>query len=240
MAWKNYWRHYSGPDYKFYAFAIILLIIGVFVAYSGFGQHIQPPTTTTTTTTTTSTTTSTPAITTGTLIIGVKDSHYKLPGGNDIMGLNITVTKVEVHEATDNETDETGWITIYEGNKTVDLLRYDQVIALIAQKDLDAGKYTQIRLFINDSTTMVTNIYQRFYNKTYPVIIKNEDKPFKIVHPFTLESNQTLTLTFDFDIEKCITKDSEGYKLKPVLGKVGPSSDGVLEEKGKPSNSETV
>ena len=72
------------------------------------------------------------------------------------------------------------------------------------------------------------------------MIIKNEDKPFKVIHPFTIEAGQILALTLDFDIEKCISKDSEGYKLKPLLGKVGPLGDGVLEEKGKPSNSEMI
>ncbi|MBS3055654.1 MAG: DUF4382 domain-containing protein [Candidatus Aenigmarchaeota archaeon] len=234
MVWKNYWKHYSGPDYKFYAFAIIILVLAVAVAYSGYKPQVQTPATTTTTTSTT------PQITTGTLYIGVKDAKYRLPGGNDIIGLNITITKIEVHMATENESDESGWVTVYEGSKNVDLIKYNDTIALIAQKDLDPGKYTQIRLYIDEASIKITNIFQQFYNKTYTVIIKDQDKPFKIIHPFSIQSGETLTLTFDFDILNSVSKDSEGYKLKPVLAKVGPASDGILEENGKPPNSETI
>jgi len=234
MVWKNYWKHYSGPDYKFYAFAIIILVLAVAVAYSGYKPQVQTPATTTTTTSTT------PQITTGTLYIGVKDAKYRLPGGNDIIGLNINITKIEVHMATENESDESGWVTVYEGSKNVDLIKYNDTIALIAQKDLDPGKYTQIRLYIDEASIKITNIFQQFYNKTYTVIIKDQDKPFKIIHPFSIQSGETLTLTFDFDILNSVSKDSEGYKLKPVLAKVGPASDGILEENGKPPNSETI
>lgn len=239
MPWKNYWRKYSGPDYRLY---LMIAAIFVLAAVVYFLPKYKPVFPTTTTTTPPTTLTTAPTVATGTLLIGVKDAKYRLPGGNDIVGLNVTITKVEVHKATENETEnETqSWLTVYEGSKTVDLIKYNETIAIIAQNDLDAGKYTQIRLYINESKVKITNIFQYIYNKVYDVTIKNEDKPFKIIHPFTIEAGQTLTLTFDFDIENCVKKDAEGYKLKPVLGKVGPLGDGVLEEKGRPSNSETI
>lgn len=234
MPWDNYWRKYSGRDYRLYLMIAAIVVLAAIVYFFNYYKPVSPPVATTTTTTTT------PVITTGTLLIGVKDAKYRMSGGNDIVGLNITITKIEVHVDTGNETDESGWLIVYEGSKTVDLIKYNDTIAILSQKDLDAGKYTQIRLYINESNIKITNIFQQFYNKVYPVIIKDENKPFKVVHPFSIEAGQTLTLTLDFDIANSVTKDAEGYKLKPVLGKVGPMSDGVLEENGKPSNSEII
>jgi len=238
MSWDNYWRKYSGPDYRLYLMIAAIVVLAAIVYFSTYYKPVSPPVPTTTPIV--ATTTTTPVITTGTLLIGVKDAKHRLPGGNDIIGLNITITKVEVHMATENETDESGWLTIYEGSKTLDLIKYNETTAIISRNDLDAGKYTQIRLYINDSNIKITNIFQQFYNKVYPVIIKNEDKPFKVVHPFSIEAGKTLTLTLDFDVDNSVTKDSEGYKLKPVLGKVGPLGDGVLEEQGEPTNSELI
>jgi hypothetical protein len=240
MTWENYWRKYSGPNYRLYLMIAAIFVLAVIVYFSNKGkmQIIPPIAVTTTIVTPTTTEVTTPSV--GTLLIGVKDAKHRLAGGNDITGLNITITKVEVHKSTENETDESGWSTVYEGGKIVDLVKYEDSTAIIAQKDLDAGKYTQIRLYINRSRIKITNVFQQIYNKSYDVTIKNEDKPFKIIHPFTIEAGKTLTLTFDFDVDKSVTKDAEGYKLKPVLGKVGPFEDGVLEEQGKPPNSETI
>lgn len=43
MAYKNYWKQYSGPDYKFYIFAVVILILAAAIAFIGYKPQSQQP-----------------------------------------------------------------------------------------------------------------------------------------------------------------------------------------------------
>lgn len=111
----------------------------------------------------------------------------------------------------DNETDvvNAGWITVFEGSKTFNLLDYTgNVTGILGEVELQPGEYEQIRLYIDSATITVNGQTQ---NLTVP------SKVLKFVEGFQVEANKTLFLTLDFDSEKSIVKDATGYKLKPVI-----------------------
>lgn len=227
MPWKDYWRMYSGMDYKL----ILLILLSIVVLVSGFYYiSIKEVVEEQPTNVTQPVEEIKPAPSTGTLIVLVKDRQYKLPGLGTVTALNLTIKTVEVHSAA----NETGWITVFNGTKSFDLLVYTDVRAIIGEKELVSGKYTQIRLGMVDGSIKIYNIDMNVFNKTYTLLVPS--KELKLNHPFTIEENKTLALVLDFDVEKSVTRTADGYTLKSVIG--------ILEEKlekgEKPANSREV
>lgn len=166
---------------------------------------------------------------TGNLLVGIKDKQIR---GENVTAITLTVKSVQVHysgpitgnelrtgerketelNATeDNDTDvvKAGWITVFEGSKTFNLLDYvGNVTGILGEVELQPGEYEQIRLYIDSATITVNGQTQ---NLTVP------SKVLKFVEGFQVEANKTLFLTLDFDSEKSIVKDARGYKLKPVI-----------------------
>jgi len=121
------------------------------------------------------------------------------------------VTEEPVNETQGNETNETdtsGWITVFSGPRTIDLITIKGVEELLGEATLDAGKYTQIRLAV-DNVTVIIN------ETSYEVRVPS--KNIKFIHPFDIESNETTTLIFDFDADESIVKAGNKYILKPVV-----------------------
>jgi len=190
----------------------------------------------------------------GELVIAVKDVQQKLAGGYTVTGLNLTIKSIQIHQTETNDTDEnitaSSWITVFNGTKRFDLVEYSEdVIALLGEKELEPGKYTQIRLYIAEADIKLYNSDMSIWNKSYEVKIPS--KVLKLIHPFTIEENKTLVLTLDFDIVKSFCEGTlcrrpgspnEWWVFKPTLKTdVGPLDDGILEEtleKGqRPENS---
>jgi hypothetical protein len=134
-----------------------------------------------------------------------------------INGLTLNITKISVHFVNQNDNTTGEWITIFEGSKTIDLLKYSNVTGIFPEKELDSGKYTQIRLYIGSSNINLTNTFTQFYNKIYPLVIPSSE--LKLIHPFTIESNKSLLITLDFDVDRAVTRTSDGqYKMDPTIG----------------------
>jgi hypothetical protein len=159
-----------------------------------------------------------------TLILAVKDAPKTTDIGT-ITYLGLKISEVSVHRASANQTapesDEemtatesddsntTGWTVVVDKPQTVDLMRLTNLSEVIGQKTMDAGKYTQIRLKI-DSGTITVNGTE--HNLLVPSGV------LKLNRGFTLQPNQTLTLTLDFNVEKSVIRTgSDQYKLKPVI-----------------------
>jgi hypothetical protein len=159
-----------------------------------------------------------------TLILAVKDAPKTTDIGT-ITYLGLKISEVSVHRASENqntpESDEemtatesddsntTGWTVVVDKPQTVDLMRLTNLSEVIGQKTMDAGKYTQIRLKIDSGTITVDGAE---HNLLVPSGV------LKLNRGFTLQPNQTLTLTLDFNVEKSVIRTgSDQYKLKPVI-----------------------
>jgi hypothetical protein len=170
----------------------------------------------------------------GELIVAVKDDAKKLSRIGTVYNLYLTVNSVEAHFVGEDENATGEWIVLFSGNKTFDLLQFTNVSAIIGDQQLAAGKYTQIRLNLSDSSIKIYNLDLSIFNKTYP--LKVSSKELKLVHNFDIEQNKTTVLTLDFDVEQSVKKEGLNYVLRPTVK--------ILEEslpKGqKPTNSTEV
>lgn len=153
---------------------------------------------------------------TGRIVIYVKDAPA------DWKHVNVTFSAVKIHQAgadEDNDTDEneTGddggeWITIALEQQTVDLRAYVDISALLASGNISTGKYTQIRIVVENVTgTMVDGTQVDF---------KVPSGVLKINKPFTIEKNETTELTVDIDLSKSIVENQNKWTFKPVLGSI--------------------
>jgi len=232
--WKNYWSAYSGLNYKLVALILITLFSALY--------FLTPPKTeqpaVQQSTQTLPTETNLPAR--GELVITLKDARQKLIGLGYATALNITVKSIQIHTAEDNTTDNNitaeGWITIFNGTKTLDLLEYTDVSAIVGEKELEPAKYTQVRLYLSeeDSTIKIYNAEIFIFNKTYA--LKVPSNVIKLTHPFTIELNKTTVLTFDFDVPQSITRTADGYMLKPTI----KISEEMIGKGERPANSKAV
>lgn len=189
----------------------------------------------------------------GELVIAVKDVTHKLTGGYIVTGLNLTIKSIQIHKTETNDTDENitaaEWITVFNGTKKFDLVDYSEdLIALLGEKELEPGMYTQIRLYISEVDVKIYNSIVYIWNKSYEA--KVPSKVLKLIHPFTIEENKTIVLTLDFDIVKSfcegtVCRRDGQWIFRPTLKTdVGPLKDGILEEileKGRrPENSVVI
>jgi len=114
----------------------------------------------------------------------------------------------QTNETETNETNSAGWITVFSGPKSIDLIAVKGVKELLGEATLGSGKYTQIRLVVVNATV---NINGTFYD------VKVPSKAIKFIHPFNIETNKTTSLVFDFDADKSIKEAGDKYILRPVV-----------------------
>jgi len=180
----------------------------------------------------------------GTLNVYVTDA----PPREDVTGIWVTITEVQVHKAlaeqeqehsSDNTTDnltpelerERGqqqtrqdageWITIpLSDNTTFNLLDIMGVEQFLGTSDVDAGKYTQVRLVID--TIEVGLGGGKPEEATLP---SNE---LKIVHPFKVAAGAATALIVDFEADRMVNVTGAGkIMVKPVVNlKVRPDKSG--------------
>jgi capsular polysaccharide biosynthesis protein len=139
---------------------------------------------------------------TGKVSIMVKD----LP--DDWTHVNVTFSEVQIHQADVNS----GWHNLTIASQTIDLAVLLNVSELLASANVGPGNYTQIRLVVDSVTGTMAN--GTVVNFTVP------SGELKTTHPFNVTAGQTTTLTLDFDLEKSIVVNAQGYKFKPVLGSI--------------------
>ncbi len=183
----------------------------------------------------TPTTTPAPALT-GTLELLVTDA----PPRENVTSIMVTVAEVQVHIASaeqeqeqeqeqsssDNQTQEQEleqeqqqtqqgegkWITIdLSANATTfDLLLIEGIERFLGTSEVDAGKYTQVRLVVE--TVQVRIGSGALQDATVP------SKALKIVHPFKIVGGETTALVIDFDADKMVTVTGSGkITVKPVV-----------------------
>ena len=175
----------------------------------------------------TPTTTPAPALT-GTLELLVTDA----PPRENVTSIMVTVAEVQVHIASaeqeqeqsssDNQTQEQEqqqtqqgegkWITIdLSANATTfDLLLIEGIEKFLGTSEVDAGKYTQVRLVVE--TVQVRIGSGALQDATVP------SKALKIVHPFKIVGGETTALVIDFDADKMVTVTGSGKIIvKPVV-----------------------
>ena len=143
---------------------------------------------------------------TGTLVLQITDA----PGDLNISEALVTISEVRVHYAGINQNDTNGsWITIAEEPQTFDLVQIQNATELLGEANLSAGWYTQIRLFVDEALVTIDGVQ---YN------LEISSKNVKLIKPFLIRDNETLTLILDFDVQKSVRQTGNGkYIMKPTI-----------------------
>jgi len=132
---------------------------------------------------------------------------------SNITSINITASAVQIHKAGDNG-EEGKWISlpIDTANSTFDLiaLRDGGLEQLLAQGNITAGNYTQIRMVIEKPVEVT------FDGQTQNATVPSGE--LKFVRPFEVVDGNTTVLSLDFNAGKCVTITGAGELIiHPVV-----------------------
>jgi hypothetical protein len=125
--------------------------------------------------------------------------------------------------AEDNETNsDASWIIISSDEQGFDLKQLqDGAFDLLAQEELDAGKYTQVRLKITDEDDAngEPKTYVMVEGEKYKLTVPSGTKSgLKLTKGFTITAGQETVLYLDFDAQKSVNKTGSGkYQMKPTI-----------------------
>jgi len=143
------------------------------------------------------------------------------PGGYD--EVNVEVTEVQVHRA---DTDSpSGWYTLSDDTTQVNLLVLTNGnYAVLADSTLPTGHYTQVRLILSDSNTVVID------GEVHDLeISSSSESGLKLNHPFNISDGEIYSVTLDFDADRSVHQTGDGqYMLNPVIRLVVNSLSGSL------------
>lgn len=142
-----------------------------------------------------------------------------------VSSANVTLTKVEVHLASANTSDNTsGWITVIADNVTFNLFDVIDDFVVLGSANVTPGKYTQIRMEVVSVVGLTSEDPPREYQATVP------SGKLKIVKPFEVGEGGTTTLTLDFNGDKSLIETGQGkFLFKPVIKLAIEYEDGELE-----------
>ncbi len=252
--WNDYWGRYSQRDFSKIGFflGIVALVVIVAVYSTQYKPAVEreipaPPRAAPVVEPELTPEAEQPQTPKGELVVALKDVRQKLAtvGLGDATELFITIKSVQVHDKTDPIENKSivapGWTTIFEGEKTIDLLEYTDKIAVIGVKELVPGNYTQIRLHISSANIKIDSPGFQVYNTTYPMHIPSN--VLKIVRPFSVKANDATILTIDFDVPRMVSRTNLGYTFGPVLKAVTDEitvKEQILEKGKRPENAVAV
>lgn len=140
--------------------------------------------------------------------------HIAGKGDKDQAPANADVQALAAEDAADADADANGWITVFEGEETIDLLNAADTGAFLGGVAVPAGKVTQIRLVLAGDAILLDG------DQSFPVTCPSCTKTgLKIVPAGKLEiaAGESLSLALDFDQESSLKPKDGGFRLDPVI-----------------------
>lgn len=136
---------------------------------------------------------------TGTILVTLTDAFED----SNIESLSITIDSLEI------QGPESGWISLSKEEKTYNLLELVGVQTVLAEKEVEAGTYTQVRLGIKEANAIIDG---------NSFALKVPSEKIKIQGVFTIDENGVTVATIDFNAVKSLKETGEGMKiLTPVI-----------------------
>ncbi len=140
----------------------------------------------------------------------------------NVSSIGVTVSNIEVHRAL---ATEDGWVTVVSEEKTFDLVEIAGAEVFLGEKEVEAGRYTEIRL---DVTRVSVTADGQTYDARLP-----GDK-LRVVRSWEVKAGERTILTLDFEAEKFVVITGAGQaQVKPVLKLEVTQSERPLKEKGE-------
>ena len=123
-----------------------------------------------------------------------------------ISSIVVTVNNIQVHKS---GADEDSWITVIDSEKTFDLVDIQGAEVFLGDEEVEAGRYTQIRL---DVTAVTVTLDGAEVSAELP-----SDK-LKVVSNWEVTAGETTILTLDFEADKfvVVTGASQADELAAV------------------------
>ncbi len=146
--------------------------------------------------------------------------------------VNVTVTKVRVHQSSSAADTDAGWtdITLSPARK-IDLLSLTNgVLDNLGETPLAAGHYTQLRLVLDPNTAggMSNSVVPTGGVETPLLTPSAVQSGIKLINQFDVASGQRVDLVLDFDACKSVvTRGNGSYALKPVIKVVPTVLNGI-------------
>ncbi len=139
--------------------------------------------------------------------------------------VNVTVSKVRVHQSDSANDNAAGWADItLNSPKKINLLDLKDALVLetLGETSLAAGHYTQLRLVLvpNSQSEPLNNSVVPSGTTTEIALVTPSavQSGVKLIHQFTVDPGQRVDLLLDFDACKSIVQTGNGkYILKPVI-----------------------
>lgn len=153
-----------------------------------------------------------------------------------------------------DEGDGSPFVVIFEGEKDFNLLDLQNGRTdLLAEMDVPAGTYTQMRLFVTEGTIKLFDVEEPFVLK----VPSGAQTGIKLRLTFTVEDGEVTTLLVDVNLSKAFVPIPGGriedpttirnFKFQPSLAvrvvnleEVGSISGSVVDEEGAPIGSVSV
>lgn len=157
--------------------------------------------------------------------MGMLKIYVTDPPPPDMEEVLVTIKSLEIHK------DGGSWETVDEDTHQFDLLDLIGIQEFLASKVVDAGRYTQIRLDIEEVKIKVVDEEAYHYAKV-------PSGKIKLVGTFVVPENGVTEITLDFNGEKSVLVTGNGeYHFKPVI-KLLASEPMELETRGDDATTE--
>jgi hypothetical protein len=147
--------------------------------------------------------------------------------------VNVTVTKVRVHQSSAAAETDSGWtdITLNPSRKINLLNLTNGVLEDLGQTPLAAGHYSQLRLVLDPNTGASTANSVVLSGTTNEVGLSTPSavqSGIKLINEFDIIAGQRADLVLDFDACKSIVnRGNGGYALKPVISVIPTILNGI-------------
>lgn len=152
---------------------------------------------------------------TGTMLVKLHDAPV------DYDEVNISIARVEVNNT---ESEGEGWITISEPNEVYNILDLvNGEFEILANVELEAGTYKQIRLILTNENTVV--IEGESYDLFVPSGVQTG---VKLNIDAEIREGIEYTLLLDFDANRSVIQQGETnqYNLQPVIRATNEATTG--------------
>jgi hypothetical protein len=168
----------------------------------------------------------TPTLVTG---VGTIQIFVTDPPAPNVANVWVEVSKIEVHRAAGPDSE---WITIVDQPVTFDLLKIAEVQKFLGSQKVDAGTYTQLRMYITEAWIIDLD------GEEHDAFVPSER--LKFVRPFTIEDGEIKGLVLDFDGDKSLNVTGAGqYMLKPVVTLLVPEIEEEDEDEDEDEKDKT-
>jgi hypothetical protein len=137
--------------------------------------------------------------------------------------VNVTVSKVRVHQSSTASTNDSGWtdITLNPARKINLLDLTNGVLDGLGETPLPAGHYTQLRLVLdrNTGSTTANSVVLSGTITEIPLVTPSAAQSgIKLINEFDVTADQRIDLLLDFDACKSVvTRGNGSYGLMPVI-----------------------